>query len=783
MGTGVDDQKLLREPAPEDFQRLVAAAFADPDVDEPIRRDHVNRRQLEDALSDKEVAQRINEATNEKLAALKTQTATLRDALATRPPGRTGVAYVVHALFVSLIVWLVAAVVFAIVLGIVKGWQRPLIAIEEHLVTTLVAAAGFSLVTGLWLLTNRGYKKRRESHEAQVATPRRKAAESDARTAWASWEEAFVAATLRELREAIGRLSQADHSLTLPKLRAVGLGEVFDESFEIQTEAKSHIGRLLQGMRGGSIGISGPRGAGKSTLVRYFCGGGLKLMRNRRVLPLLVTAPVGYEAREFLLHLFATFCRRVLEAKGVTEHDTSRMRPLGDVARRVSAFAAGLAAALGGSLVAFALILAGFRSSVPKPKDGEAPSFGSALLGDSAPVSFLVWGGVMLLAAFAFFVWRSVRDDSVEARRDADRAREIDEKRRELEREDALGRSALHWLSRIRFQQSFSSGWSGSLAMPLGISGGLTTAESLAQNQLSLPEIVASFREIVGNATKEFEVLIGIDELDKLESDEKAFQFLNDIKAIFGIDHAFYLLSVSENAMSNFERRGIPFRDAFDSAFDAIVHVEYLGVEETSRLLQRRVVGLPLPFHYLCHSLSGGLPRDLIRVARDVFYTVERLGDNPPIDAVANELVRKELRAKASAISIAARRLPLVEPVSRFQTLLREVEQVQHPNMNIVHLTALANAMTLFARETAKEIVDDDLRAYRDSLVALAFEIAAFVSCQAITCATFAVADPTTLAAEATGLAELRQALGIYPRYAHELAGKHPRLMATQISA
>ena len=41
---------------------------------------------------------------------------------------------------------------------------------------------------------------------------------------------------------------------------------------------------------------------------------------------------------------------------------------------------------------------------------------------------------------------------------------------------------------------------------------------------------------------------------------EDAQQFLNEIKVLFGIEHCFYLLSVSESAMSSFERPGLPFR-------------------------------------------------------------------------------------------------------------------------------------------------------------------------------------------------------------------------------
>jgi hypothetical protein len=72
------------------------------------------------------------------------------------------------------------------------------------------------------------------------------------------------------------------------------------------------------------------------------------------------------------------------------------------------------------------------------------------------------------------------------------------------------------------------------------VEGGLNSAVTLAENQLSLPEIVYSFTEFIEMAAKEYQIIIGIDELDKLESDEKAQLFLNDIKSIFGIERCFF---------------------------------------------------------------------------------------------------------------------------------------------------------------------------------------------------------------------------------------------------
>jgi ABC-type Mn2+/Zn2+ transport system ATPase subunit len=83
---------------------------------------------------------------------------------------------------------------------------------------------------------------------------------------------------------------------------------VNDSAYHVPTEITAEMDGLLGRLAGGSIGVAGPRGSGKSTLVRGYCedpgygSGDLRCM---------VAAPVDYVARDFILHLFATFCRCV----------------------------------------------------------------------------------------------------------------------------------------------------------------------------------------------------------------------------------------------------------------------------------------------------------------------------------------------------------------------------------------------------------------------------------------------------------------------------------------
>ena len=230
-----------------------------------------------------------------------------------------------------------------------------------------------------------------------------------------------------------------------------------------------------------------------------------------------------------------------------------------------------------------------------------------------------------------------------------------------------LGRYAKEMLQRIKFQQSYSSGWSGTLKLPI-VEGGVNEAKNMAEYQMSLPDIVANIKDFLSRIAKERRVIVAIDELDKVDSDVKAGQFLNDLKGIFYVPECFYLVSVSEEALSNFELRGLPFRDAFDSAFDEVAHFRYLVYPESRLLLERRVIGLPATYLGLCHCMAGGLPRDLIRVARELMLLRRRHMNDEDLNAgsatltkITSDLVRADLEDRIAATVIALHQTSALE--------------------------------------------------------------------------------------------------------------------------
>lgn len=175
--------------------------------------------------------------------------------------------------------------------------------------------------------------------------------------------------------------------------------------------------------------------------------------------------------------------------------------------------------------------------------------------------------------------------------------------------------------------------------------------------------MVDSFREFAGRVAEVLieqgvieRIVIAVDELDKIAEPDKAHEFVNDIKGIFGIDGCLFLVAVSEDAISAFERRGIPVRDAFDSAFSEMVRMDAFTIEESRRWMGRRLLGVPEPFSRLCHCLSGGLPRDLRRSTVDMIDVVRETGSRD-LGSVAALMVERELDRKAHAFAAAARRL------------------------------------------------------------------------------------------------------------------------------
>jgi hypothetical protein len=606
------------------------------------------------------------------------------------------------------------------------------LAVLPYWLVPALAVVGFGLTYGYYLLKRKRFNESEYSFRWELEQEEEFAAlKKKIEAAQAKVDDVIIAQGLKtRIREILDNLLAVPFNTQLPKLDYAGLSDVFNSANEIATDAKRELEFMLTTMPGGSIGIAGPRGSGKSTLLKSACADRPGNLEEHKLIPVFTTSPVEYEGRDFILHLFSTVCNKLLEIttdkkRGPDAIDgiaREHARKRHSVLRRL----APLTLMLGGFLLAVS-ILAAFVNVVfeagPAPQPPPAQSQTAAPPAQAQPTAqpqssptprpastrfiqalgfnpapFFTSGVLLLL--FFYVVSRVFRrelqkDSPVQSR--VQTLKLDEESRRNLEK---IGEDARLWLKEIKFQQSFTSGWSGALKLPVGLEGGINSAVSLAQQQLSLPDITQGFSDFLGAIASDFKVIIGIDELDKLESDEAAQRFLNEIKAVFGLPNVFYLISVSENAMSNFERRGLPFRDVFDSSFDNIVYVEYLRLEHAKRLIARRVLAMPPPFVHLCYCISGGLARDLVRTCRNLMqhahkiYELDEHGTDSNLKNLSAALIESDLRLKLHALVVVAKKLSPDNRVSAFLERLHSLEN------NLTSTGSLLEAYEGLIRET-----------------------------------------------------------------------------------
>ncbi|MEV7522149.1 hypothetical protein [Streptomyces sp. NPDC091371] len=471
--------------------------------------------------------------------------------------------------------------------------------------------------------------------------------QSGVETARQDWRSALRRAVAGLLREQINRRGPS-YSLTLDIAEAGGLEGMKSPLFHIEVPAEKDADRRIRMMPGGSIGIAGPRGVGKTTLLRQFCSKEhappSDSTADKPSVRVLLHAPVKYDAREFVLLLFTRVCSAVAPEKadqalvGREWEAHQRRRVVDLVAMSVLTFT------LGWGTFLLVTSLAGWKLS---------PNLAPALT-------------LLLVSLAGIPLWLIFRNRH---------GREPpDEFSANKEKYGETAAEAAELLRGLAYQQSVSRTWSAGVKTPVGLEGGVSTNVTMTEKPMGFPELVARLNEFLRKLAVNNRVFIGIDELDKIDSDDQVYQFINDIKGIFGEQECFYLISISDNAMSSFERRGLPVRDAFDSSLDTVITVCPAELSLSQTLMRRWVIGMPEAFLCLCHVLSGGLPRDLIRVARELILIAHRDPTvNKSLEALTRSMVHADLTRKALAIEVAAQRLDFEPETGQFICTLDEL--------------------------------------------------------------------------------------------------------------
>jgi hypothetical protein len=360
---------------------------------------------------------------------------------------------------------------------------------------------------------------------------------------------------------------------------------------------------------GAAVGVTGERGIGKSELLRSFCGAGTDAsIEDGGTIGVFVPVPSAYRGVDFLRLL----ARRLIEAVpgylSLIEREAAARRRR----YRLVAAAGGLIAIVG---------VAGLW----------AQEHHLDMHINWWKVALVVGLGVLGLAsALSVTGAASLRGEP------GDQDRVLRSYRR------AAVRHAADLMRRIRYIESLTAGVEGSVALARH---GLGLSRSRTRSELPLTEadLVAEF----GALTDELEmagyrVVVALDEMDKLEGGEATEEFLNSVKQIFAVRSCSFLVSVSSSAWVQFIRRGVDLRGALDSSLDAVEVLAPFTFLETRSLIRHRGERMSDSQVLLCHVLSGGIPREALRCARQVVYTQRRLPGHVNLTDIAAMVVERE---------------------------------------------------------------------------------------------------------------------------------------------
>ncbi|MFJ4715613.1 P-loop NTPase fold protein [Streptomyces sp. NPDC088785] len=346
-------------------------------------------------------------------------------------------------------------------------------------------------------------------------------------------------------------------------------------------------------------------------------------------------------------------------------------------------------------------------------------------------------------------------------------------------------------LLRLQTVQTMSTTLTGAVAPVASLSG--SHAAAVTSVPPRFPKLVNDFRELLARIALDAHgrgkrVVISVDELDRLGTDTRALEFLGEIKAVLGIPHVHFLLSVAEDVGAAFVRRGLPHRDATDSSLDDVLHVQPCTLEASRAILDRRADGIPEPYVLLAHALSGGIPRDLIRYARRI-VEMQQHTKSHELATVCRRLVVEELADTLAGFRILLGKEEWTAPSSDVLTRFRGLTTLLRTTASATpaHQEALTEALRNFAfrplpptpgvPESAVRLVDEATAyAYLALTFLDVFTAPAFRERRAAAAATGPDGDPHLLA-------EARQELAVSPHSARTLLDAVRRAWGLQVPA
>ncbi len=366
---------------------------------------------------------------------------------------------------------------------------------------------------------------------------------------------------------------------------------------------------------GAAVGIRGERGTGKSELLRSFCGSSFEdaSLKQGGTIGVFVAVPAAFQPIQFLTVVAERLVERIPGYRNSEQRRTHR--------RLVIMW---ILAALGFLLLVGGVVAEAYRFHSFRITQQEIGLV--AII-----IGYVLFLGSMLIIGFPGFLARG--------RQASSSSWALRSSRRKVAREAQRLMVRLHYAETLTSQHEGSIAWGA-----IGLKGsGQHSMSSLPLTQAALLVEIETLTDRLAEVG--YRVIVGVDEMDKLEAGKATDDFLNSVKQLFAIQSCSFLVSVSESAWVEFVRRNVDIRTALDSSLDAIEPTGRLSFPETRSLMRHREREMTDSQILLCHVLSGGLPREALRFARALakFNSASRGGGGHMLKALAAAVLNVEV--------------------------------------------------------------------------------------------------------------------------------------------
>lgn len=352
----------------------------------------------------------------------------------------------------------------------------------------------------------------------------------------------------------------------------------------VETESWKHLDRVLAG-NGGSYGLFGPRGSGKSWLMMR----AITQANDSRGLGLWFPCPAQYDATDFLSALSDNLASAV-------ERRFVRKSPLMLALRRGQIL-----------LVASMILIFFFGLVIAVLNDifAAAAHRSAAVTFSALPQWMFALIAASLFLLIVVYAATLVRDSTPTGR---------------LVREASSLRERIRFTASLRLGSEMGVSATRSLASTFSMS----REKTLDERPTSVASLIFDFRNLVEQiaTTVRGQVVIGIDELDKIDNADKVRQMLRDVKGIFEVTGVHFLVSISAEAVNSLQLGTLhpDGRNEFNSSLYTVIELPPLGPDGATELLARRQCPASDRLAAALCVLSGGNQRELVRLA-DVCMT------------------------------------------------------------------------------------------------------------------------------------------------------------------